>query len=81
MSRKDEILSRVLALAAIMQAERHGLEAREWNQLLAERWCKVSVRTTYRDLDVLADLSVVTCDRQGGANVYRWEQWPMPLGS
>ena len=72
-------ISRVLALAAIMQAERHGLQAAEWNKLLAERWCEVSEMTTRRDLCELVDATVVSVERHGGVNLYRWLQWPMPL--
>ncbi|MCA9174276.1 MAG: hypothetical protein KDB14_07290 [Planctomycetales bacterium] len=35
--------------------------------------------TTRRDLCELVDATVVSVERHGGVNLYRWLQWPMPL--
>lgn len=79
MTRKDEIVSRMLALASIMEAESIARQASEWNEILAQRWCRVSLRTTMRDLAGLAKCDVVEVESIGGVNLYRWLQWPMPL--
>ena len=79
MTRKDEILARVMALASIMLAEGVALETGEWNALLADRWCKVSYWTTRRDLEALTLLGIATSLRSNGVRLYRWRQWPVPL--